>query len=332
MLVEATAPGKIILFGEHSVVYRGPAIVVAIDRRAKVIVEAREDKKIFIDANDLGFSGYFENDVYYPVRGKVWRGRNLTALNVAARKTMEHLGSYRGVNVKVRSMIPLAVGLGSSAAVSVATVAAIGKLLEGDLTRQEISELAYEGEKVIHGNPSGVDNTVASFGGIISYEKSKGIKHFELDEEPLPFVLGNTQKKRSTRKMVERVNQIRDRNPEVVDRIIDNMGNLAREGLKALLELDLNRIGDLMNINHGLLCALDVSTFELDALVHSARLGGALGAKITGAGGGGCIIALAEESSLARIERYIRRRRGQSLRVKLTEKGVEARMVESNNS
>lgn len=327
MRVEATAPGKMILFGEHSVVYSGPAIVLAIDRRARVIAEARDDDKVFIDADDLGFSGYFEKDVYYPVRGKAWRGRNLAALNVAATKTMERVGRGTGVNLKVRSMIPIAVGLGSSAAICVATAAAVSRVYDGDLSKEQISNLALEGEKIIHGNPSGVDNNVATFGGIMRYERGAGFKHFKL-RKPIPFVIGNTRKKRSTRMMVEGVARLRDRNPDLVDGLIASMGELAEMGLKALFDHDLQKLGDLMNINHGLLSAIGVCTYQLDNLVHTARRYGALGAKLTGAGGGGCIIALGEEDKLADIERAIRRRRGESIRVKMTDKGVMTRVLE----
>jgi mevalonate kinase len=329
MQVEATAPGKAIFYGEHSVVYRGPAIVAAIDRKASVIAERRPDNKIFVDANDLGFSGYFEDDVYYPVRGKAWRGRNLTALNVAAKVTMDKLDTGMGVNLKVRSMIPIAVGLGSSAAICVATVAAVGRLLGEDLSPQTVSDLAYEGERIIHGNPSGVDNNIASFGGVLRYERGKGIERFELGKA-LPFVIGNTRKKRSTGRMVERVRLLRERNPVIVDRIIDHIGDVAREGLESLIsdDLDLRKIGDLMSINHGLLAAMDVSTYELDKLVHASKRGGALGAKLTGAGGGGCMIALAEERFLSGIERHIRRSRGESIRVKIVDEGVEAKVIQ----
>jgi mevalonate kinase len=165
MHVEASAPGKMILLGEHSVVYGKPAVVLAIDRRAKVIAEKRSDKKVFVDADNLGFSGYFEGDEYHPVRGKVWRGRNLAALNVAARKTMEYLGVDGGANLKVRSMIPIAVGLGSSAAICVATVAAIERLYDANLKPEEISNIAFEGETIIHGKPSGEITTYPPSGG-----------------------------------------------------------------------------------------------------------------------------------------------------------------------
>jgi mevalonate kinase len=326
MAVEATAPGKMILFGEHSVVYKGPAVVLAIDRRAKVVADKRDDKRIYIDAEDLGFSGYFEEDVYYPVTGKAWRGRNLAALNIAAKKTMGHLGVDSGLSLMVRSMIPIAVGLGSSAAVCVATVAAVSELFEGGLTREKVSELSFEGEKVIHGMPSGVDNNVATFGGVMRYERGAGFERFKLEEVP-HFVIGNTRRKRSTRMMVEGVKELSDRNPSVVDAIIDAISTVSKDGFDALMKGDGPRMGELMNINHGLLSALGVSTSELDTLVYAARREGALGAKLTGAGGGGCMIALAEEACIGVVEKAIRRHRGQSIRVDPTDEGVVARRL-----
>ena len=331
MQVEATAPGKMILFGEHSVVYRGPAVVLAIDRRARVNASRRDDRKVYVDADNLGFSGYFEDDVYHAVRGKVWRGRNLAALNVAAKKTMDHLGVESGVNLKVRSMIPIAVGLGSSAAICVATVGAVERLFDANLSKEEISRLAFEGETIIHGKPSGVDNTVSTFGGVLSYERDSGIKHHKLDSS-MPFIIGNTWKKRSTRKMVESVAALKERNPALVDSIIDAMGGIAGEGLDALLAKDIHRIGDLMNMNHGLLSAIGVSTMKLEALVYTARQNGALGAKLTGAGGGGCMIAVAEEEKMSAVEKAIRRRKSESYRVQLTDRGVESRWIEEENA
>jgi mevalonate kinase len=330
MLVEATAPGKTIFFGEHSVVYRGPAIVAAIDRRAKVVVEKRGDKKIYVDANDLGFSGYFEDDIYYPTRGQAWRGRNLAAINVTAKETMRQLGNEMGINVKVRSMIPIAVGLGSSAAVCVATVGAVAKLIGVELSTREISELAFEGERIIHGNPSGVDNNISSFGGVMKYERGKEIERFDF-KDPLPFIIGNTNKRRSTRRMVEKVKLLRERTPMIVDSIIDTMGELSNNGLEALMSnpLDISKIGDLMNLNHGLLSAIGVSTTELDNLVHASIRGGAAGAKLTGAGGGGCMIAVAEEKLLNKIERTIRRNKGHTTRAQITNRGVEAKVLKS---
>jgi mevalonate kinase len=330
MSAEATAPGKIILFGEHSVVYKGPAILLAVDRRATVLASKRDDKKIYIDSEDLGFSGFFEDGNYTAITGKAWRGRNMAALDVAARKVMAHLGVNSGVNLKVRSMIPIAVGLGSSAAVCVATTAAVGELFDGNLTKEKISELSYEGEKVIHGNPSGADNNVATFGGIMRFERGVGLKRLQLDA-PLPIIIGNTRKKRSTKNMVEGVKALKDRNPEVVDPIIYTMAGLSQVGLDALLRRDIQKLGDLMNLNHGLLSAIGVSTIELDDLVYVSRREGAIGAKLTGAGGGGCMIALADAENLGKVEKGIRSARGHSMRVNLTDEGVTSRKIKDGD-
>jgi mevalonate kinase len=327
MAVEATAPGKAILFGEHGVVYRGPAVVLAIDRRARVVASERADGRVFFDALDLGFSGYFEGETYVPVYGQPWRGKNLQPLLVSARKTMEHIGADSGMDIKVRSEIPIAAGLGSSAAICVATVASVGELLGGSLTPDEICELAYEGEKVVHGTPSGVDNNISTFGGVLRYERGVGIERFELDGA-LPFIIGNSKRKRSTRRLVERVRRLREREPELVDRIIEAIAQVSQDGLAALKSLDLPRVGDLMNVNHGLLASLGVSIAKLDIMVHLSRGAGAYGAKLTGAGGGGCMIALSDESNLENIRRALLRCRGEPHIVGITYEGVRTRRID----
>jgi mevalonate kinase len=286
---------------------------------------------VYIDAEDLGFSGYFDDNNYIAVTGKAWRGRNMGALNTTARKVMDVSGVTTGINLKVRSAIPIAVGLGSSAAVCVATTAAVGELFNAGLNLEKISELSFEGERVIHGNPSGVDNNIATYGGLMRYERGKNFERIKI-EGTLPFIIGNTRRRRSTRTLVESVRALRDRNPEHVDPIIDNIANIAQVGLDSFMKNDLEKLGDLMNINHGLLSAIGVSTLELDQLVYAARRDGALGAKLTGAGGGGCMIAIAKDENLSRVERAIRSCKGQSLRVNPTDNGVYVRRLENASS
>jgi mevalonate kinase len=316
MSVEATAPGKAILFGEHSVVYKGPAIVLAIDKRAKVITNKREDKRIYFDSLDLGFAGFFEDGIYIPVRGETWRGRRLQALLVAASKAMEHMGVESGLDLVVRSEIPIAAGLGSSAAICVAIVAAVGELFDG----------AYEGERVVHGTPSGVDNNISTFGGIVKYERGAEMERFELDGG-LPFIIGNTKRRRSTRRLVSRVRALREREPDLVDELIDSMADVSRIGLEALMDRDLPRLGDLMNINHGLLSSLGVSIAKLDLMVHASRGAGAYGAKLTGAGGGGCMIALSDPARMGDIKKAIQRCRGDPYVIDISYEGVETRRL-----
>lgn len=327
MIVEASAPGKIILFGEHSVVYKGPAIVLAINKRARVFAERRQDDKIFMDSEDLGYSGFFIGDSYYPVKGAPWRGRSLTAINVVSKKTMEKLGVQAGLNLKLRSEIPSAVGLGSSAAICVATAAAVGSLFGSQLSKEEICILAYEGEKVIHGRPSGVDNNVSTFGGLLKYEGGVGFEKIVLKEAPC-FIIGNTKHRRSTGQMVQMVSELRQRNQAIVDEIIEVLGDISRTGISYLLERDYERVGELMNISHGLLSSLGVSTPILDKLVNASRRSGAMGAKLTGAGGGGCMIALVDEKNITGVEKAIEKAGGIPIRVDVSHEGVETRRVD----
>jgi mevalonate kinase len=326
MPVEATAPGKVILFGEHSVVYKGPAIVMAIDRRAKAIANKRDDKRIYFDSLDLGFAGFFEGDNYIPVKGESWRGKRLQALKVSAKKTMEHIGVESGIDLIVRTEIPIAAGLGSSAAICVAIVAAVGDLFEGDLTNEEICEIAYEGEKVVHGTPSGVDNNISTFGGVLRYEKGSQIERFEIKQD-LPFIIGNSRRRRSTKRLVDRVRALKEREPTIVSEIINSIAEISENGLQALINQDLHRLGDLMNVNHGLLSSLGVSISKLDVMVHASRGAGAFGAKLTGAGGGGCMIALSESYKLHDIATSIRRVRGEPHIVKISYDGVQTKRV-----
>ncbi|MEM2893852.1 MAG: mevalonate kinase [Candidatus Bathyarchaeia archaeon] len=326
MAVEASAPGKIILFGEHSVVYRGPAIAIAIDRRARVTAEERGDKKIFIEAVDLGVAGFFEEGAYKPVKGGMRGEVSLRAIDVSARHTMGHIGRSGGVSLRVSSEIPIAVGLGSSAAICVATVAALGELLGGGLSKEEICNLAFEGERIIHGSPSGIDNNVSTHGGVLRYERGEGYERFAPDVE-IPLIVGNTGLRRSTRRMVEKVRGIWEKEGEIVDGIIDLLGHISTYGLDSLLKGDLQRMGTLMNISHGLLSSLGVSCPELDLLVYAARSAGAMGAKLTGAGGGGCMVALATENRLGKVEEAIASSGGEPIRVRLSSEGVTVRRV-----
>lgn len=321
MRVKASAPGKVILFGEHSVVYRGSAVVLAIDRRVQVSAEPREDERLFVEAPRLSLSGIFEKGRYSPIIGGAEGEEKLKPIWVAVEEAMERIGRRIGVNLSITSELPVSVGLGSSAATAVATAAAVGEILDGGLSLEEVSSTAYEAERAVHGTPSGIDNTIATYGGGLVYERGKDMERLE-DLGDLPFVIGNTGRTRSTGKLVAGVRELRERHRVVVDSIIDAIGHIARLGRDALLDGDLRRVGELMNMNHGLLSALSVSSPELDRLMHAALGAGALGAKLTGAGGGGCMIALAMSDRLDAVAGAIEASGGSPLRVGISKSGV----------
>jgi mevalonate kinase len=320
--VKASAPGKAILFGEHSVVYRGPAVVLAIDRRVYISAEPRGDELFFVEAPNLRSSGFFDGGRYNPLVGGAEGEKHLKPIWVAAKGAMEKIGRRMGISLSISSEIPVAVGLGSSAAATVATVAAIGELLEGGLRSEEISSIAFEAEKIVHGTPSGIDNTIATYGGVLVYEKGREVERLKSLGD-VPFVIGNTGRSRSTGQQVGRVGELRERNMVVIDSILDTISRVAQLGRDALLEKDLRRVGELMNINHGLLWAIGVSNPELDRLVNAALNAGALGAKLTGAGGGGCMISLSTAKRLDAVSGAIERSGGSPLRVKISNLGVK---------
>ena len=307
MKAHAKAPGKVILFGEHFVVYGEPSIVMAINRYAHVTINLRDDKAIHITSRDLNVEGIFRNDEYIPIVGSKEDRLKLQPIKFCVDKIADILGEKIGVDITIRSELPVASGLGSSAAVAVATTAALSKLLDLKLDLSKVNELAFEAEKIVHGTPSGVDNTIATYGGIILYTKGMKLKIERAKaSKSLPLVIGDTRIPRSTKVMVENVRKLYEKHKKLISTVMQAYKELYLEAVNALAVGDLEKIGELMCINHGLLWSIGVSNEFLDKLVHTALDAGALGAKLTGAGGGGCMIALSYEDSLERIANAIK--------------------------
>ncbi|MCJ7608946.1 mevalonate kinase [Candidatus Bathyarchaeota archaeon] len=322
MKAYASAPGKVILTGEHFVVYGEPALVVALDRRVTVKASERSDVSIRV-ASDLGISGIFEGASFRAERGGTDSGRFLEPVRIAAEATLFKTGVKKGLNIEVQSDLPLGAGLGSSSATSVATVAAVDKLLDTRLNQGDIAELALAAERFVHVNPSGVDPAVSTHGGLILYKRGEGIKRLQMDTR-LPLVIGNTGLTRSTGRLVSLVRERRDRLPDIVDPIIRLAGVLTTIAATALESGDLQKFGELMDLDQGLLAAIGVSNEALDHLIYAARNADALGAKLTGAGGGGCMIALCTGGTQARIADAIRGAGGAPITAETSESGVQA--------
>lgn len=318
----ASAPAKIILFGEHFVVYDKPAVVLAIEKRAYVTTKTRPDEKIIIESRGMKISGAFSKDgAYQPIKGGFEAASKLKPIYIVAKKILFDANENVGLEITIDSSIPIAAGLGSSAAVAVASAAAIGRLLGLYLSKEKIFKVALEAEKLIHGNPSGVDPAISTYGGILTYCKSKGINRLDVNVN-LPIVIGDTRVKRITGEMVSHVGRLRKRYPHLISKIMEAAEELVTLGIKALRNGDLETLGELMNLNHGLLCALGVSNGKIEKLIYAARKAGALGAKLTGAGGGGCIIALSRYANLESVANAIRNAGGDSYVTEIALDGV----------
>lgn len=186
-------------------------------------------------------------------------------------------------------------GLGGSAALAVAVVRALSRHFGLDLSDSQVNQRAYNCEQVVHGTPSGIDNTVSTYGRFILYRKPEMT---ELSvSRPIPIVIGLTGISGHTLELVRRVRDARERTPELYDDMFNRIDQLVLAAREAVETYDLETLGQLMNMTHGMLNSLQVSCWELEELVQIARRNGSPGAKLTGAGGGGAMIALAPENA-----------------------------------
>ncbi|MEM2103990.1 MAG: mevalonate kinase [Candidatus Bathyarchaeia archaeon] len=322
-VVVASAPAKVILFGEHFVVYGEPAIVLAIDKRAYAKVEKRRDKKLFFHSKNLNLSAFFENGIFKVEKGNPKEARmKLEPLKCAVEKVVEKAGEKIGLNVEVNSTVPVAAGLGSSAAVAAAVAAGVSAALNVKMSKEELFQVAFEAEKIMHGTPSGVDPAVSTFGGTLMFQVDTGFKPLEVNAE-VPLVIGNTGVERSTRVQVAKVRELKDKYPQIVERLMRTAREIVLRAAEALRSGDLESVGELMNMNHALLYGLGVSDESLEWLINAARKAGALGAKLTGAGGGGCMVALARRDKLEKVFEAVQRAGGNAFLAEKTDEGVK---------
>jgi len=324
----ASAPGKVTLFGEHAVVYGYPAIVASIDKRIYVSAELREDYKIRINAQDLRTSGVIVSISNGEIQVTTDYGKTLSAigyLGKAIELTSEYLGVRKGVSLEVRSEMPVGAGLGTSAAVSVATIAAYSACLGYELSKDEIARLGWEVEKNVQGIASPMDTSIATFGGVLKiWFEGSAVYRIPLNVgSELPLVVAYVEREKSTRDMVMWVRNLREKHPELVNGILEHIGKTTLEAEKALTEGDLLELGTLMNINHGLLEALGVSSRRLNEVVYTARVAGALGSKLTGGGGGGASIALTKQNNIEVLTNVLRLVTPQVFKTNIQYEGVK---------
>jgi mevalonate kinase len=296
-LTVAHAPGKVILFGEHAVVYSWPAVAVPVlDVQATAAVEdALPRSGITIVADDLKRTfNLFDAPRDDPLR-------------VIVSTTLSHLGVGMRVDLKitVSSTIPIARGMGSGAAVSTAIVRALAQHVGGWLTSRAVSDLVFETEKIYHGTPSGIDNTVIAFGKPVYFVKDKTVDIFWVGE-PFQLVIGDTGIASPTRIAVRDVRAAWEQDRERYGEIFEEIGTLAHMGREAIEAGDAEVMGQLMNANQKLLRLLGVSSPELEGLIEAARQGGAWGAKLSGAGRGGNMIAVATPETAGQVSMMLR--------------------------
>ncbi len=311
MKSKASAPGKVILFGEHFVVYGIKSILCAIDKRITVTAEKRKECQISIKSN-IGCLESAPNKPISEIQD------SLRPLYYIANKMIQKQNA--GIEVVVKSDIPLGAGLGSSSACCVAGAAAISKLF-CDLSKEDILKLAIEAEKTIFENTSGADCTVSTFGGIMEFSKKYGFKKID-HKLDFHMVIADSKMKHSTKTAVSKVNEFKNRNENKFTTLCEKESKLIEDVLKLLKNNDLNEIGKKITQNQEYLESIGVSNDKLREMIQTGK-NESFGAKITGAGDGGCIFALTNETNLKQTINQFKDKKYDFFPVKIDYKGLD---------
>jgi mevalonate kinase len=269
--------GKVILLGEHAVVHGWPAIAVGIERGVTAEAVTAERDLLRLSPWDLALGPDAEGD---------------EPLERAFAAALAVYPSRPALEVSAKVDLPAGAGLGCSAAIGVAVLDAIDEALGIERSRTDLAKAALAWEKVFHGNPSGIDNTMSAIGGVALYRKGDELRSLH-SNKPLHLVIGYSGEPSSTKEMVASVGRQLENDRERVNKAFEGIEVLVRNAKLAIEAGDLVALGQLLDLNHTILSSLMLCTTKLDDMCQAARRAGALGAKMTGAGGGGCMFALA---------------------------------------
>jgi mevalonate kinase len=295
---ETSAPAKIILFGEHFVVYNKPAILASVTKRIKVGAHLNNSKTINIKS-DLGIEASYKESDFNIIKGANDSQTILYPLYESARSVLSERHQILGLDILVNSEFPYGLGLGSSAASCVATVAAVDSLFHKP-DKQYVCDKAIKSERLIHNNSSGADCYISTFGGLIYYIKNTGFNKIYCRKD-LSLLIGNTGIRHSTGALVSSVKKFKDENSSLFNNLSRRAENICRDAFTAITKGDERKLGELMRENHTLLQQIGVSHDKIDYLVNVCVENGALGAKLTGAGGGGIMIALVPQEEKLKL-------------------------------
>ncbi|MGY5144483.1 MAG: mevalonate kinase [Candidatus Nitrosopumilus sp. bin_32a] len=311
MKSKASAPGKVILFGEHFVVYGVKAILCAINKRITVTAEKIDGKKISIQSK----IGNLELEP----------GKSISEINsplkpfyYLADKMLKNENT--GIEIIVESDIPLGVGLGSSSACCVAGAAAISRLFK-KMSNEEILNLAIEAEKTIFKNTSGADCTVCTYGGIMEYVKEEGFHRIE-SKPNFHLVIANSNIEHSTESVVGKVRQFKENNENEFSSLCKMETKLVEDVLELFKENNIEKLGIKVKENQKYLETIGISNDKLREMIQIGQTE-SFGAKITGAGGGGCIFALTDESNLKQTIKQFKDKKYDCFSVKIDFKGLD---------
>lgn len=298
-MTTARAPGKIILFGEHAVVYGRPAIAVPIHQISASVevtsISASTLGAIHVEAPDIGLDSWLHE-----------MSPNLPIARII-HLTLDEIGVHDPptMGIRISSTIPIASGLGSGTAVSVAIIRSLSNHLGQSFPLKRQSELAYEVEKIHHGTPSGIDNTVVTYAKPVYFERGRDPEIIHVGA-PFTLIISDTGVKSPTAVAVEQVRKVWQEDPNTYESLFDEIGRLVLQARYSMEHGQVNELGPLMDQNQVLLEAIGVNSPPLQTLIEAARRAGAHGAKLSGAGLGGNMIALVDPDNAYSVEKALK--------------------------
>lgn len=333
-ITNVSAPGKLILFGEHAVVYGQPCIVTAVSARLSAKVSLLKDPHFTLDAPDVDIRNYIKplDQLGHGTIPKGVRFAEIAAKNFFAhfsekfqkRNKQSPQWSNRGIHITTTSEFPSTYGLGSSSASVVCTLKALSEITTTPLSNTLLFDLAYKTILDIQGKGSGFDVAAAIYGGTMYFKKG-GATIKPIAIEPLPIVVGYTGLKADTTTIMHHVTKKAEQDPafsKSVDSLYISIGRIVEQAQIACDSSDWSVLGRLMNENQEMLEQLGVSSNKLDLLIRAARTAGALGAKLSGAGGGDSMIALVSSDTKKAVEEAISNVDGKVLDISTHAHGV----------
>ncbi|OGG03909.1 mevalonate kinase [Candidatus Gottesmanbacteria bacterium RBG_16_37_8] len=313
----ASAPGKLMLLGEHAVVYGSPCLVASINKRITVFIKRLTVNKLHLSLPDLKFDKKFNlRDLY------IHSSPHQAVFVISAVSHFFHyFRKQSGLSIKTKSDFLPQLGLGSSSAVTVATLKALSRIFAKTISHENLFNLAFQSVKAVQKKISGFDLAAAVYGGIIYYQLNKSV--LNLPKKNIPLLIVYSGIKADTEKMVNMVYQSKKINPLKVNRLFAAISQLVDKAKIAYKEDNWPLLGDLFNQNQKILTELGVSTAKLNLLAKTAVSSGAYGAKLSGAGGGDCLIVLYKVERRAQIIDAIKKNGGSLLDVFPETQGVK---------
>jgi mevalonate kinase len=304
LIASAEAPSKAIITGEHFVVHGAWALAAALDRRVRVEVSTSDSFSVSSEGFKLGKS-------------------SLAPISAVVESMSREFSFDPRLSIRIRSGVPEGSGLGSSASTMVALAAALSRLRSLSLPRGEIIRFAMVGETVIHGRPSGIDPSVCALGGVILFRMGERPKRVSLPK-PASLIVAFSGKRRRTKALIDRVSGMKKRYPGLFQGLTDSASEVSQLAAERLRDHDIKGLGGLLTFNHAVLSTVGASTPFLDGMVDSLLRLGCSGAKMTGAGGGGSVIAVAPRGKEKRTVSELRARGFEAFEAILPVEGVKS--------